>query len=68
MILGRQHRKLATMSNSIRICGCLRVNKFTIRQCAARRSYSQISVKCFMVSSLNIILSLFFHYRLCSWT
>lgn len=57
MILGRQYRKLATMSTGIRICGCLRINKFTFRQFAARR-YSQISVKMFMVSSLNIIFSL----------
>lgn len=51
MILGREHRKLAIMSNSIRICKCLKTNTSSIRQCGARRSYSQLSV---IVSIPNI--------------
>lgn len=45
MILGRHHRKLAVMSNSMRICKCLKTtNTSTIRQCGAIRSYSQLAV------------------------
>ncbi|XP_003242657.1 delta-1-pyrroline-5-carboxylate synthase [Acyrthosiphon pisum] len=43
MILGRQHRRLAVMSNCIRICRCLKTYPSTIRQCGAARSYSQLS-------------------------
>ncbi|XP_025416709.1 delta-1-pyrroline-5-carboxylate synthase [Sipha flava] len=43
MFLGRNHHKLATMSNSIRICRCLKTNPSTIRHYGIRRSYSQLS-------------------------
>ncbi|XP_050420621.1 delta-1-pyrroline-5-carboxylate synthase isoform X2 [Adelges cooleyi] len=43
MILGRQNRQLTALSNSIRICRCLKSTSPSIRQYGAKRSYSQLS-------------------------
>jgi len=53
MILGRQHRRLAVMSNCIRICRCLKTYPSTIRQCGAGRSYSQLSVNSLMAANVS---------------
>lgn len=71
MILGRQHRKLAVMSNCIRICRCLKTYPSTIRQCGAGRSYSQLSVNKLMknVSKTTVLSNLFLfgYFRVCNW-
>lgn len=73
MILGRQHRRLAVMSNCIRICRCLKTYPSTIRQCGARRSYSQLSVNSLLtvnVSKIFVLSNLFSfgYFRVCNWT